>query len=159
MAVQSEKPLYLSLDASGVATLVSVTASASSPGHALWERIDQLCKERGVTTTDLQRAAGVTWASAARWRKPPEDRGATPTGANLVAIAGAFGVTVEELLGIYDGNEPAGEAWAAFKQTAAYASLTDEERRRVAATPWGPGAYPTLTAWVAVAEAHRAARR
>lgn len=104
-------------------------------------------------------AAGVTWAAAKRWRQPKDKGGAEPSGENLGAIAKVLEVTVEEILQVYDGHEPAFGSWGAFKATDAYARLTPEQRKRIAAHWWADGEEPTLASWLAMAEAHLAARR
>lgn len=125
----------------------------------MWERIDGLAKARGVTTQQLADAAGVTWTAAKRWRKPKAQGGSIPKGAQLRGISEALGVTVDELLRIYDGYEPPFDSWAAFKETSAYARLTPAQVQRVAATPWDDDAEPTLSSWLAVAEAHLSASK
>lgn len=125
----------------------------------MWERIDGLAKRKGVTTQQLADATGVTWAAAKRWRQPKDEGGSVPKGHQIRGIAEALGVTVDELLRVYDGFEPAHESWSRFKTTETYRRLTDTERQRVAATYWDDGAEPTLSAWLAIAEGHIAARR
>lgn len=128
-------------------------------GSATWERIDALAKRKKVTTQQLADAAGVTWAAAKRWRQAKGKGGSEPTGENLTAIAGALGVTTDELLRIYDGFEPPFESWASFKQSAAYERLSPSQRTRVASHPWDEGEEPTLASWLALAEAHASAKK
>lgn len=147
-----------------VGRLVSMSTSSTSPGQALhngavWKRIDALCRSKKVTTQQLAAAASVTWAAAKRWRLPPEKKGAMPTGENLRAIAGVLGVTTDELLGIYDGNEPTSASWTDFKKTRVYAQLTEKERVRVAATPFVEDAEPDVEAWISAGQAHINARK
>lgn len=137
-----------------------INASESKGGAgAIWERIDDLAVKKGVTTQQLATAAGVTWAAAKRWRQPKEKGGAEPSGENLGAIAKVLEVTVEEILQVYDGHEPTFGTWQAFKATDAYARLTPEQRKRIAAHWWAEDEEPTLASWLAMAEAHLAARR
>lgn len=135
------------------------SSQPSSEGLAMWERIDELATRKKVTTQQLATAAGVTWAAAKRWRQPKERGGAEPSGENLGAIAKVLEVTVEEILQVYDGHEPPFSSWAAFKATDAYARLTVEQRKRIAAHWWADGEEPTLASWLAMAEAHLAARK
>lgn len=125
----------------------------------MWERIDALAKQRNVTTQEIAEAAGVTWAAAKRWRQPKDAGGAVPRGQQLRGIAKALGVTVDELLRIYDGYEPPFDSWEAFKSSSAYERLSEEQRKRVAAHPWSDDETPTLASWLALAEAHNAAQR
>jgi transcriptional regulator with XRE-family HTH domain len=131
----------------------------TSEGPAMWERIDGLAKRKGITTQQIAEATGVTWAAAKRWRQPKDEGGAEPKGAQLRGIAEALGVTVDELLRVYDGYEPRGEAWLRFKATDTFRRLTSEEVKRVAATFWSDDHEPTLSAWLAIAEGYIAARR
>lgn len=125
---------------------------ASSEGRVeLWERIDALMVERGVSVTDLQKAAGVTWAAAKRWRQPPP-LGAKPSGENLAAIARRLGVTVEELLRQWDGAEPTHASFQLFKTTDAYRRLTPRQLENVCLTRIPEDQEPTLGTWLAAAE-------
>lgn len=135
------------------------TSQPTSKGPALWERIDELAKRKNVTTQELAEATGVTWAAAKRWRQPKDEGGSDPKGTQLRGIAGALGVTVDELLGVYDGAEPVGDAWVRFKDTDTFKRLSEEERRRVATTFWTDEHEPTLSAWLAIAEGYIAARK
>lgn len=127
----------------------------------LWKRIDRLCEEKGVSTTDLAKAAGVTWAAAARWRKPPEagkkNAGSVPKLPQLAAIARALSMTIDELRGIYEGHEPTGAGFEAFKGTTVYKSLSSDELIRVLATPLPED--PPLASWLLAGEAQIAARK
>lgn len=131
----------------------------TSEGSAMWERIDALAKRKGVTTQQLADAADVTWAAAKRWRQPKTKGGSEPSGENLRAIAGVLGVTTDELLRIYDGYEPQFASWQEFKGTETYKRLSVEQVKRVAATPWADDAIPTLSSWLAIAEAHLSATK
>jgi len=137
---------------------------SSAPQHEaepLWKRIDRLAREKHVTTTQLAKAAGVTWAAAKRWRKPPGDGkndGSVPELPNLAAIARVFSMSIDELRGIYEKHEPTGEGWDGFKKTTVYKSLTPDEIVRVMATPFPDGSNPPMSAWLAIAEGHIAAR-
>lgn len=125
----------------------------------MWERIDELAKRKNVTTQQIADATGVTWAAAKRWRQPKDEGGAEPKGVQLRGIAEALGVTVDEILRVYDGFEPAGESWLRFKETDTFKRLTAEEHKRVAATFWSDDHEPTLGSWLAIAEGYIAARK
>ncbi len=132
----------------------------TSEGSAkLWERIDDLANRKGVTTQELATAAGVTWTAAKRWRKPKEKQGSVPKGAQLPAIARVLGVTLDELMQSFDGHEPPYDSWSAFKGTATYERLSERQRTLVSSHPWDEDEEPSLGSWLALAEAHLAARR
>lgn len=126
-------------------------------GSANWERIDAAVRKAGLTTTELAKRTGVTFAAAARWRKPKGKGGSEASGEHLRAIAEACGVTVDQLLRVYDGYDPPFASWLAFKGTQTYRRLSPEQVKAVAATPWADGTEPTLASWLAVAEGHLAA--
>lgn len=86
-------------------------------GSANWERIDAAVRKAGLTTTELAKRTGVTFAAAARWRKPKGKGGSEASGEHLRAIAEACGVTVDQLLRVYDGYDPPFASWLAFKGT------------------------------------------
>lgn len=132
---------------------------SASEVSTMWRRIDELATKKGVTTQQIAEATGVTWAAAKRWRQPKDEGGAEPRGGQLRGIAKVLGVTVDELLQVYDGEEPTGEAWGRFKATDTYRRLTEDERRRVASTFWTDDHEPTLSAWLAIAEGFIAARK
>lgn len=68
-------------------------------------------------------------------------------------------MTIDELRGVYGQHEPTGAGWIAFKGTTVYASLTDDERVRVIATPFPAESDPPMSAWLAIAEGHIAVRK
>lgn len=117
-------------------------------GATLSERVDEACRLAGVNTTRLAAAAGVTFAAAARWRKGR----AVPSGEHLRKIAEACHVSVDELLGIYDGMEPPFDAWGDLKKTRVWDELSAVQRKYLAAQPWPPGEQPTLAAYLLLAE-------
>ena len=112
-------------------------------GADLGERIDAAATRAGVNTTQLAKAAGVTWAAAKRWRAGAS----APKSDNLAAIAEVCGVTLEELLGVAEGQDPPWEAWEAFIETAEGGAMTAGERRALQAIPWPPGRAPTVASY------------
>lgn len=122
----------------------------ASDVRALGERIDAIATEKGITTTALQKAAGVTWAAADRWRKGK----AWPELGHLRAVARVLGVTLDELVGS-DGYEPPYAAWRAFLETPTGQALSAEERRWLA-TQWFPGdEEPTIATYLMLSEARK----
>jgi len=122
-------------------------------GGTLAERIDEACQLAGINTTQLAAKTGVTFAAAARWRKGRAD----PRGEHLRTIAEVTGVTVDELLGIYDGNEPPFEAWEELQATPIWETLDPKQRKFLAALPWPNGVKPTLAAYLLAAQAIKSA--
>jgi transcriptional regulator with XRE-family HTH domain len=120
-------------------------------GGSLAERIDEACHEAGVNTTQLAAACDVTFAAAARWRKGRSE----PHGKNLRRIAEVCRVSVDELLGVMDGQEPPFTAWRQFALTEAFSGLSASQRKFVARLPWPEGQQPTLAAYLIAAEMAR----
>lgn len=138
---------YGTAHALGVKERQSAREHTVSPivGATLGERIDLACRLAGVSTTDLAKTAGVTWAAAKRWRKGT----ATPKANHLGVIAGVCGVTVEELLGVMDGQDPPFAAWDEFVAQVARdgVPLSSDERRALQSILWPDGTEPTVTTY------------
>lgn len=118
------------------------------------ERIDEAARRAGVSTTQLAKAAGVTWAAAKRWRQDPP-KGSIPQPENMAAIAEVCGVTIEEIMGVAAGQAPPFPAWERFLDTPTGRELAPAHRRTLAALPWPPGQQPTVAAYLMAAEALR----
>lgn len=73
----------------------------------------------------------------------------------MAAIAEVCGVTLEEIMGVADGQAPPFEAWARFLDTPTGRELSDAHRRTLAAMPWPPGMQPTVAAYLMAAESLR----
>ena len=77
----------------------------------------------------------------------------------LRAIAGALGVTVDQLLGIALGREPTYDAWAAFLETSEARGMSDEERKYVASRRFPDDHEPTVLSYQLELMALRAATK
>ncbi len=119
---------------------------------ALGRRIDAIATEKDIDTTQLQKAAGVTWAAADRWRKGK----ARPKIGHLRAIARVLGVKLDDLLGPED-YEPPYAAWLAFLETPTGKEIArSPERKRWLATQYFPDdEEPTVATYLTLAEAAR----
>lgn len=135
------------------------TQLASEGPAKLWERIRDLQERKDVSSTQLAKAADVTWHTAQRWALPPERGGSVPEARQLPAIARELGVTIDELMRVYDGHEPPYESWQAFRETDTFRRLNERQRRLVAAHPWDDDEEPTLGSWLAIAEGHLSTRK
>lgn len=58
------------------------------------DRIDVLCKKRGITRRQMEKEAGLSTGSTSKWRS-----GFSPNQASLSKLSSYFGVTVDYLLG------------------------------------------------------------
>ena len=59
----------------------------------IYERIEGLCKEKGISIAALERECGLANATIKGWKK------CSPTVANLVKVATRLNVTVDYLAG------------------------------------------------------------
>jgi transcriptional regulator with XRE-family HTH domain len=75
----------------------------------------------------LARAARVEWQTAQTWTQGTR----VPTMKSATKMAGALGISVQELLGVSAGAEPTNGAWRTFLDTPEGRSMTPEERRAV----------------------------
>ena len=58
----------------------------------IYNKIRQLCADKGISTREIERACGMGIRSIENWKDH------SPTAANLKAVADYLGVTVDELL-------------------------------------------------------------
>lgn len=94
------------------------------------ERVLIICKEKGITPAELERAVDVGNGSVKRWVK-----GAVPSGTTLEKIATKYGVSADWLLGLseYRSTEEQLRAQGRYSSTETIAAhlenvdLTDEE--------------------------------
>lgn len=66
----------------------------------LSERIDELCREKGISKRKLERDAGIAQGSVSKWKTG----GYQPNNASLKKVADYFGVSLDFLCG--DSDEP-----------------------------------------------------
>ena len=59
-----------------------------------WERLNVLCKERGIKPNNVAQAIGASTATATKWKK-----GAVPNGETLENIADYFECSIDYLMG------------------------------------------------------------
>ena len=57
-----------------------------------FDKLVELCKERGISFYRLEKECGIGNGAIAKWKS------SSPSVANLKAVADFFGVTVDELL-------------------------------------------------------------
>jgi transcriptional regulator with XRE-family HTH domain len=112
-------------------------------GASIGERIESARLRSGLTKTEVGRAIGKGYRKVQSWITGE----AAPSAENLRKLAEVLGVTVDELLGVAEGQDPPFGAWGAFLQTAEGQSLTPHERRALAGLPWAPGTQPTVASY------------
>lgn len=59
----------------------------------LYERIKLICSEKGLSISNLEKAAGLSNGSIRKWNR------LSPTVDNLIAVSRILGFTLDELLG------------------------------------------------------------
>lgn len=121
-------------------------------GETLGDRILSAVKRAGITKQALADRVGKRWGTVNNWCKGSTEPGAQ----DIRRIAEATGVTVEELLGIADGQTPSFPAWEEFTRSAVWETLSDDQRRTLAGIPWR-GCEPTLESYLVAAAAVRSA--
>lgn len=62
---------------------------------AFYDRFESLCKDFGVTPTEVARENGITQQAVSLWKK----RGSTPSATTVQKLAHYFDVSIEYLLG------------------------------------------------------------
>ena len=60
-----------------------------------WERLVELCHEKGTTPTAVVKQLGIGAGSVTKWKK-----GSSPRGTTLLKLSEYFGVSADYLLGI-----------------------------------------------------------
>lgn len=62
-------------------------------GVMIYKRIAQLCAEKGISISRLERETGISNGTISRWEK------SSPTAENLAKVADYFGTSVDYLMG------------------------------------------------------------
>lgn len=122
-------------------------------GATIGERIEVARIRSGKSKSEVGRALGTKYRKVHKW-VTGESR---PSADALAALAEVLGVTVDELLGVAEGQDPPFEAWAVFLATPEGQTLTEGERRALAGLPWPPGTQPTVASYAIALAAVRTA--
>lgn len=158
----SSVPLRLVLDYAAAQTSYRqsmATRDVQEPGVPVSgadfaERISALLKRPGWSKNKLARKIGVRWQTVHEWTTGESK----PRQENLERIAKEMPVTLEELLGIAEGQDPPFRAWKEF--LAVTPNLTPSERRSLQAMVWEPGKEPTVASYqIALAALHSTRER
>ena len=67
---------------------------------SFYDKFETLCKEKGVTPTGAAREMGITQQAVSLWKK----RGSTPKYTTLKKVADYFGVEIDALVVVPDGD-------------------------------------------------------
>jgi len=114
------------------------------PGATIGERINAAISKAGISQSELARRIGKDPPSVNKWVRGVKE----PEAGSLMLIAGALGVTVDELLGVVEGAEPPFAAWGEFVSTPEGASITAAESRALRTIAWQPGKEPTVAGYL-----------
>ena len=68
-----------------------------------YDRFVQLCKQRGVSTSKAAIDAGLSKSTVTKWKKDP---GSKPSGNVIDKLCRYFGISVSELLGAPEDENP-----------------------------------------------------
>lgn len=116
----------------------------SLQGTTITERVVDAIRQAGVTNkSELARQIGCSYRLLHAWMTGEK----RPGRKHLPALADALGVTIEELLGVADGQDPPFSAWTAFESTAEGQGMSDGERRALQSLAWPPGRAPTVASY------------
>jgi transcriptional regulator with XRE-family HTH domain len=138
---------------------VSDVIPAMLAGASVGDRIAEARERLGWTKAELARRIGKPgkngWRLIQKWEKGEQ----RPDRESLMLLAGVFGVSIEELLGVAEGQDPPFEAWRDFITTAEGRSMDAGERRMLQAIAWPPGREPTLVGYLMMLAALRSGSR
>lgn len=127
-------------------------ARTALEGATVAERVAAALRQSGLTKAELARRVEKPWRLVHAWVTGEK----TPNSDSLRSLAEALDVTVDELLGIADGQDPPFEAWEAFLRTPDGESMTPGERRALQSIAWPPGREPTIASYHIALAAMRA---
>jgi transcriptional regulator with XRE-family HTH domain len=110
--------------------------SGATIGERIATRLDQL----GWSQAELARRLGIERkGTVGDWIRGRQD----PSADYLRRLSVVLEMTLEELLGVADGQDPPFAAWAVFLETPEGLSVTPDERRALASFMWP--SEPTAT--------------
>lgn len=109
-------------------------------GRDVAERIDDVRKRFGLSKSEFCRQAGIDYRLYAHWMAGTKDVGRH----SLAKIAGTFPVTLEELMGVAEGQDPPYPAWKEFLVTDDAKGMSTDERRSLQIMRWLEGTEPRV---------------
>jgi transcriptional regulator with XRE-family HTH domain len=125
-------------------------------GGNVGERIDAARKLRGLSKRELADALGhKDQAQVSKWISGTKD----PSPGSLRKLAEVLAVTVDDLLGVAEGQEPPFTAWREFLATPEGQTMNDGERRALRAFNWPSELQPTVHGYVGLLGALRIGTR
>lgn len=124
-------------------------------GGNLGERIDAARKIAGLSQKALADLVGADPQMVNKWIKG--SKAVSP--GYLRKLAEVLPVTVDELLGVAEGQDPPFGAWAEFLSRPEAESMTDEESRALRSFNWPSELEPTVYGYIALLGAMRSGSR
>ncbi len=131
---------------------MTTLTSAGLDRVAIGLRIRAAFAASGKRKSRLSKEVGVSWQTVHDWVRGER----LPDQVHLPLLAKALGVTPEQLLGVAVGQNPPFAAWATFADTPEGRTMTEDERRELAAHPW-IGRHPTVLSYQLLLVAVRSA--
>lgn len=128
---------------------------AGVAGGNVGERIDAARRAAGLSKSELARAVGKPIAMVSKWISGTK----APSPGSLRLLAEALPVTVDELLGVAEGQAPPFAAWASFLATPEGAGMSTAERDALRAFNWPSDLEPTVSGYIALLGAMRVGSR
>jgi transcriptional regulator with XRE-family HTH domain len=136
-------------------TLAAKLPGSMVSGGSIGDRIAAARERRGLSKSDLGRAIGKNYRMVQKW----ETGEVLPERDSIRLVAQVLAVTIEELLGVGEGQDPPFAAWAEFLATPEGAAMTPGERRMMQSLAWPPGREPTLAGYLMMLAALRGGSR
>lgn len=124
-------------------------------GGNLGERIDAARKLAGLSQKALADLVGADPQMVNKWIKG--SKAVSP--GYLRKLAEVLPVTVDELLGVAEGQDPPFSAWAEFLGRPESQGMTDDESRALRSFNWPSELEPTVYGYIALLGAIRAGSR
>lgn len=118
-------------------------------------RIEEAIKRSGLSKSEVARRLKTSYVTVNRWTTG-ESR---PSARFLRALPEVVGMTLEELLGVAEGQDPPFESWQQFVATPEGSGMSPGERRALQGLPWPPGTTPTVSSYLVALTAVRSAVR
>lgn len=111
-------------------------------GGSIGERIAARLEELGISKAELIRRMGKDFRDATlhEWIREEYE----PTAGYLGRLATGLEMTLEELIGVAEGQRPPFAAWDGFLATDEGKSCSPDELRSLASVYWGRGREPTV---------------
>lgn len=136
-------------------TLAAKLPGSMVSGGSIGERIAVARERRGMSKSELGHAIGKTYRQVQKWEKGEVQ----PERDSIRLVAQVLAVTIEELLGVAEGQDPPFAAWREFIATSDGQTMSAGERRMLQSLAWPDGREPTVGGYLMFLAALRGGTR